>query len=630
MAADFEFTAFYYQQLYAALQRFRARNVKELPDFSPYAPESQLERMMALVGHLVNCNIDVLANELSLPTARLLQSAINMGNTLGYPFTQYSPAVASVVGKLSADITAQTTVLPALSSFNANDVNSGSNIGFENLEALVLYDTRELTIRYFSSLQNKYFAAPFDTEVPLQVDDCIYFGLETMFTVLNFVLTGGTSTWEGTWEYWDGLYNTWAVVPSLVDNTAELDASGTVTFAVPQQINADWESLLVDGSTRYWVRYRLTSVDPGSALPTLSSAYPAGAGDTVDADLGSKYVKVTVTQGHTVSDTFTSTGLASQTFPLSNPGLVEGSLETIDISEGATLVEWAREHYLTQAGPYDNKYKYIADSDSNLFLMFGDGVTGRVPPYGASISVSYRVVPIAASGNVPARNISGGSTGGKIVSFTNPRSAVGFRSAFAELEYLREAIPMWVATNERAVSTPDLEYFLLNDALGTGSSPAERVKIINEGLGIGSILVAVVGANGDTIDSSVLTQIEERFNNKVTGILLVNKRLTLLNYTAKHITISATVYGGDRTTLINTLMTALHPLATRTASDGTTTWQWEFGDRVPMSFIIAALQDVDGVESVTLHTPTADTQLEDYELPLVELSDISLDVRAVV
>lgn len=628
MSADFQFTSFYYTQLLEALQRFRARNVKQLPDFSPYSPESQLERMMALVGHLVNCNIGILANEMSLPTAHLVQSAINIGNTLGYPFSQYSPAVAAVVGKLSADITAQTTVLPVKSTFSANDINTGAAVEFENLTALVLYETQAVTIKYYSSLQNQYYPAPYDTTIPAQAEDCIYFGLETMFTALNFVLAGSI-TCVGVWEYWDGLYGVWASVPKVVDGTANLAASGEVSFTLPQQVNADWESSIIDSATRYWVRFRLTTAPPSLNLPTLSSAYPSGTGDVVDADTGDKWVKVLITQGSTKSDTFVSDGSANQVFELTNTGLVEGSLESLSIAEGGTTVTWSRVSYLSQSGPFDNYFKYVVDSENTVLLQFGDGTTGRVPPPGAVITVSYRVVPTEAGGNVPARTISGGDTGGKVLRFTNPRSAVGYSASFDELAVLKEAIPLWVSTNERAVSTPDLEYFLLNDALGTGSSPAERSHIVNEGLGLGSILVALVGAEGATIDSSVLTAIEERFNSKKEGILLVNKRLSLINYTPKHITISAKVYGGDRNALIAALVAKLHPLATRTAEDGTTTWQWDFADKVPTSVIIATLQDVVGVEQVILYQPTTDTQLATYELPLVELADISLDVRAV-
>jgi hypothetical protein len=626
--ADFKFTAFYYKAILEALQEFRRRNIKQLPDFSPYAPETQLERMMALVGHLVNCNIDILANELALPTAKLLQSAINIGNTLGYPFSQFSPAVATVVGKLSADITQQTTVLPALSSFSAKDVNTGAAINFENLEAFVLYDTKTVSIKYYSSLQNQYFSSPYQDVVPVQIGDCIYFGLETMFTSLNFALSEG-ATWQGVWEYWDGLYEVWAPIPHGVDNTGNLDHSGTVNFSLPQQINADWETMSIDSEARYWVRFRITQVDVGSTLPTLTSKYPSGTGDMVDADTGDKWIKLLVTQGITRNESFTSTGVANQTFQLGNVGLVEGSLETIEVMEGTQQSQWLRQKYMGLAGPNDLVFTYVVDSENHIYLSFGDGTTGKVPAYGAVISVSYRTVSVTSGGNVPAYSISGGDTGGKVLSFTNPRSAAGFKSAFAPLEFLKQNIPLWASTNSRAVTNADLEYFLLNNATGSGSSPASRVNIIDEGMGTGSIVAVLVGSGGGLIDSSVMTSIENYFNDKKSGILQVNKRLSLINYTPRHISISALVHGGNRNDIIAALLAKFQPLATRTADDGSITWQWNFNGRVPISVIIATIQDVPNVGNVVLYSPTSDVQLAANELPIVELSDISLDVRAV-
>jgi hypothetical protein len=584
--------------------------------------------MMALVGHLVNCNIDILANELALPTARLLQSAINIGNTLGYPFYQFSPSEATVVGKLAADITQQTTVLPALSSFSARDVNTGAAINFENLEPFVVYDTKTVSIKYYSSLQNQYFSSPYQSVIPVQTGDCIYFGLETMFTSLNFALSS-PATWQGVWEYWDGLYSVWAPIPQGVDNTNNLGNSGTVNFSLPQQINADWEAIAIDSEVRYWVRFRITQANVGSALPTLSSKYPSGTGNMVDADTGDKWVKLLVTQGITRNESFVSTGAANQVFQLGNVGLVEGTLETIEVLEGTQQSQWYRQKYLGLAGPNDLAFTYVVDSENQIYLSFGDDITGRIPAYGAVISVTYRTVSVTSGGNVPAYSISGGDTGGKVLSFTNPRSAVGFKSSFASLDFLKQNIPLWVSTNSRAVTNSDLEYFLINDALGTGGSPVLRANIIDEGMGTGTIVAVLVGSDGSAIDSSVMTNIEDRFNNKKNGILQVNKMLSLINYTPKHIPISAVVYGGNRDNIVAALLAKFHPLATRTADDGSTTWQWNFSGRVPISVIIATIQDVTDVANVVLYSPTSDIQLAANELPIVELADISLDVRAV-
>ena len=69
---DFDFSGFYYAQLLEALIQFKRRNVPELSDESAQEPFIQILRAQALVGHLNNTLLDLVANESTLPTARLV------------------------------------------------------------------------------------------------------------------------------------------------------------------------------------------------------------------------------------------------------------------------------------------------------------------------------------------------------------------------------------------------------------------------------------------------------------------------------------------------------------------------------------------------------------------------------
>jgi len=79
--------------------------------------------------------------------------------------------------------------------------------------------------------------------------------------VLSTVLAGATVTLEV--AYWSGAAWTvmTAVANNLVDGTNVLKANGDVTFDYP----ADWATTAVNGSTQYWIRFKLLTANPTTA-----------------------------------------------------------------------------------------------------------------------------------------------------------------------------------------------------------------------------------------------------------------------------------------------------------------------------------------------------------------------------
>jgi len=616
MASKFNYTAFYYNEIKAALLRWRLSKAPKLSDTSEYALATQLENMMAVVLHLNNCNLDILAGESTIPTAQLLQSVINIGNTLGYPFTMYSPSTVTLVALLLQDVTVSTTIIPALSSYSA-DTPDGA-VPFENLSAFKVTDSTSSLVYYYSYLQGDHYPFPFNTGC--SVGDCIYLGFECMPSVLTFAITNPfTHSETGEWEYYDGLYKQWLTLTTVTDGTSMLTGDGEIDIVVPQSASRDWSQSEVNGITRYWLRFKLTAVDPSTVLPTVA------------VTPSQNYVKFTVTEGESVSETFVSDGSASQMFDLSSPGVVEGSLDTLTTDEGGTTVTWSRVTSLSLSEANDSEFRYVSDADGNMTIIFGDGVRGRIPPPGVTITVAYRVIPTGYSGNAPARSIDG-ETNGKLSNLNNYRAATGWKSAFDDIEYLRAAIPAWVREQLGAPSEAGLKHLLLTNALGTGGSPIERVAITNEGLSNGVIWACCVGDNGDAIDSSTLDSINEYFNDKDSGLIPPNHRLSCYNYTKHAFAVKAVVYGGDREEILTALVTAINPLATRTDSDGNTVYRWGFGNapdestRVSLSFITALIQDCSGVNRVALSYPDVDIQLANNELPYVDISGCYITV----
>jgi len=98
---DFEFTAHYYPELLDALTLYKRRNVPEITDETAFEPFNQLLRAFALVGHLNNVLIDLVANESTLPTAQLVESVRTQLRLIDYEMSPAAPSQGAIVLELS-------------------------------------------------------------------------------------------------------------------------------------------------------------------------------------------------------------------------------------------------------------------------------------------------------------------------------------------------------------------------------------------------------------------------------------------------------------------------------------------------------------------------------------------------
>lgn len=96
-----DFSGMYYGQILDALLVYKRQNLPEHTDESEYDPLIQLLRAFSLVGHLNNVLIDLVANESTLPTARLPETVRNMLRLIDYELLTATPAQADLIWKLS-------------------------------------------------------------------------------------------------------------------------------------------------------------------------------------------------------------------------------------------------------------------------------------------------------------------------------------------------------------------------------------------------------------------------------------------------------------------------------------------------------------------------------------------------
>jgi len=212
---DFDFAAYYYPQILEALIAYKRRNVPELTDESAYEPYTQMMRMIALVGHLNNVLLDVVANESTLITAKLAESVRNHLRLIDYEMNPASPASVDVVYELSKVFTAQFELISADAQAATQRSGTDPVIYFEALERLLIDRTDEhsyvfaeedgVFVDYTSDANSDSPTDDFDPWVSPGVKDAIYWGhAHVMWDTLSVLMTAYGSNFEGIWEYFDG------------------------------------------------------------------------------------------------------------------------------------------------------------------------------------------------------------------------------------------------------------------------------------------------------------------------------------------------------------------------------------------------------------------------------------------
>ncbi len=130
---DFEFSGFYYPELFVALRQLTRINVPEITDESDEEPYTQLISSFALIGHLNNVLLDITANETLLPTARLLESVRSQLKLIDVRLSQATPAVTDVLYEFSKVFTTPTLIVPSGTQTATEQEAENGEITFEAL-----------------------------------------------------------------------------------------------------------------------------------------------------------------------------------------------------------------------------------------------------------------------------------------------------------------------------------------------------------------------------------------------------------------------------------------------------------------------------------------------------------------
>jgi len=713
---DFDFSGFYYGQILDKLIDYKRRNVPEHTDESSYDPLMQMIRMMALVGHLNNTLIDLIANESTLPTAKLAESVRNKLRLIAYEMSPASPAQADVIFELSKVFNASYEIIPERAQVATKRQGDVAAVYFERLAAITIQRTDQLghviakegsTYTDFTTEANSQ-ATPADDFTPWATPvagDMLYFGhphimwnkLGLWFTTVAANITGAWEYYDGNWQrtaptevqlyggggqllfdltsllgstnragltvrvhynetgayeeltsLWDGSKNyvitsgllgqtspkynvgggsptsnaqeyysvgsAWVEIPDLTDGTSQLTADGDVEFTLPQTLTENWRKTTVDGNLAYWIRYRIVEV-AGPTAPVLQYGR---------IDQGKQYVIAQTIQGRTFEENplGSSDGTASQEFEAAKEYHINNSDELAVEDEA-----WTRVDNFLSSKSTDKHYRVELGENDRASYIFGDGVTGRIPPVGVgNVAVLYRYGG-ENDGNVGSNTIVSDKTGLTYVNkLYNPRPASGWEQAQGateeSLEQAKIAGPASLRTIQVALGPNDVEQLAQEFEDDDGSSPYSRAKAIEEGFGPKTIELVVVAKGGAPASSEQLDDLNEYFNGNpythppIIKHVVANQEVTAVNYTPKIIDIEATVYGDVTQEVIENRLQQI--LQAEALKDDGVSWEWEFGGEVPMSRINHEIFEAsDNITRVDLTTPASDTPLQTRELPVL-------------
>ena len=291
---DFNFSGFYYPEIRQALLSYLDRNVPEISNRSEFEPAIQLLSAFALVGHLNNTLLDLVAQESTLPTATLRDSVVDLLKLIGYEPHGDIPSTAMLRARLSQIVEQESVIVSAGAVFSTRQTANLPAIPFESLESVVVSQSRSFTELHSFGLEGSRADGSLDFPysavdgvgaggvvtfpVPVQDDpspantggiepysrlllrdlfdrrapsSALYYGAEVLFDTLSVNLSSPANLGDNRLGYYGG--PTWSVEYSsntlgqFTPSSVELGGDGDLVFDVsnllPSQRSYSMEEL---------------------------------------------------------------------------------------------------------------------------------------------------------------------------------------------------------------------------------------------------------------------------------------------------------------------------------------------------------------------------------------------------
>ena len=318
---------------------------------------------------------------------------------------------------------------------------------------------------------------------------------------------------------------------------------------------------------------------------------------TVPAKVGSTNGSVTVvaTQGETVSNEIigVSDGSPNQMYQLVNSSVINDSVEVT-----INGVSYQKVENLIDSNSYDPVFSVYTTADDITFIMFGDSVSGRIPPNGIQIYATYRIGG-GTLGNIASNTIkyvikvpggaipAGLTVSNQDISISGDGAATGGADA-ESTDSIRINAPLSIRAINRAVSLADYSYL------------AVQVSGVSKAIATANVYTSVTlyfapsGDPGVSSDNITPTSV---FNNLVPTVLAylvdkapANTSITFQppKYVGVYLTVAITVAPSfKQSSVLSSVTSVLNSLF---YIDNVV-----FGDTIAVSDVYSAIASVDGV-----------------------------------
>ena len=324
---------------------------------------------------------------------------------------------------------------------------------------------------------------------------------------------------------------------------------------------------------------------------------------TVPAKVGTVNGTATVsaTQGFTIAEEVlgTSTGAPNQSFKLNDSPVIKDSIRIF-----VNGIEYTYSPALINNTIYDPVFTTNIDAEGNAFVLFGDGIGGRIPTTAGTITATYRV-GLGSAGNVPANKLTFFLTNAVAgVTVTNQDAAAGGEDD-ESTDSIRTNAPLALRALNRAVSLKDYANLALQvPGVAKAIADAEIYTSIN-------LYIApfgdpgVSGATTTAVFDEVAARVGEFFVDKSAP----NVSLTVLPPTYVDIDLDITVnllpqYRQD--ILTNQILAAIRDLFSINNSF--------FADIIPVQYILNSLNSVVGVDYATVTYLRRTSEKQEFSL----------------
>ena len=175
-----------------------------------------------------------------------------------------------------------------------------------------------------------------------------------------------------------------------------------------------------------------------------------------------------------------SDGTPNQIFQLLETPVVDGSISVYVRSGSSAYSKWAQVQHMIDYGPAEQVFTVSEDAYNNVYVTFGNGISGLIPTNFSEIRVQY-VVGGGELGNVAPQTISNieyipGVSSNDLVSvqayLTPSNDGVGVDGAEPDsLDLIRALAPLYLRSNTRAVTLEDFRSLALGVS-GVGKAKA--------------------------------------------------------------------------------------------------------------------------------------------------------------